>query len=236
MKILIVEDERPTAEDIKFIVVKLLGEKNVSVNIQNSLAGAELYLSEKPIDLLLLDLNLHGKNGYDLLKNFAAQSFHTIVVSANTDKAIEAFEYGVLDFIPKPYNEERFRQAFDRFDLKSSNGGGGLKYLSVKKKGKVDLIPIENVKYFKGANVYVEIHQNDGTIELYNKTLDALCQLLPINFHRIHKSFIVPLTLISSIEIHVGGKYEVVLFNGEKLPLSRNYYKTLKEILSGDSD
>lgn len=234
MKILIVEDEKPTAEDIKSIVTKIIGDKSVTINIQNSLKGAELFLNERSIDLLLLDLNLHGKDGYELLKDITAQSFHTIIVSANTDKALQAFEYGVLDFIPKPYNEDRFRKAFERLNLKANNSNGGLKYLSVKKKGKINLIPIENVKYFKGANVYVEIHQYDGSVELYSKTLDNLCHLLPNSYHRIHKSYIVPIHVITSIEIHVGGKYEVVLNNGEKLPLSRNYYKTLKEILSGD--
>ena len=55
---------------------------------------------------MLLDLNLHARDGFEILKQIVSKSFHTIIISANIDRAIEAFEYGVLDFIPKLYNKE----------------------------------------------------------------------------------------------------------------------------------
>ncbi|MBK7227614.1 MAG: hypothetical protein IPH97_01775 [Ignavibacteriales bacterium] len=64
-------------------------------------------------------MNLNAKDGFELLKQVVSQSFHTIVISANINRAIEAFEYGVLDFIPKPYNIERLKAAFQR--LQSSH-------------------------------------------------------------------------------------------------------------------
>ena len=68
--------------------------------------SAFAYLKDHQIDLLLLDLNLDGGNGFDILKYTVSQSFHTIIISAYTDQAITAFQYGVLDFIPKPFRDE----------------------------------------------------------------------------------------------------------------------------------
>jgi two-component system response regulator LytT len=102
MRILIVEDERPTAEDIKMLVEHILNKEITSIHIETTLDSAMWYLKEKSIDVLLLDLNLNSKDGFQLLKQVVSQSFHTIVISANTNRAIEAFENGVLDFIPKP--------------------------------------------------------------------------------------------------------------------------------------
>lgn len=106
MRILIVEDKRPTAEDIKFLVEQILQKEIISIHIEVSLDSALIYLKEKPIDILLLDLNLNSKEGFEIIKQVVSQSFYTIVISANINRAIEVFEYGVLDFIPKPYNKD----------------------------------------------------------------------------------------------------------------------------------
>src|SRR5688572_16580366 len=118
MRILIAEDESVIARRLERMVKEILGERAGSVAVKESLADAGEYLFEKPIDLLLLDLNLNGEDGYDLLKLAAAGSFQTIVVSANSDRALEAFQYGVLDFVPKPFDLERLKRALDRAGAK----------------------------------------------------------------------------------------------------------------------
>ncbi len=67
-----------------------------------------------PIDVLFLDLNLNGKDGFDLLKTSVSGAFHVIIISAHTEQALKAFEYGVLDFVGKPFNKERLARALDR--------------------------------------------------------------------------------------------------------------------------
>lgn len=232
MRILIVEDEAPIAEDILCTIKNILGNKLSSIHIETTLSNAGLYLSEKAIDVLVLDLNLHGKNGFELLKDYVARSFHTIIVSANIDKALEAFEYGVLDFIPKPYTEERIRKAFDRLNDPFALEGYAIRNISVRQNGKIKIIPLAQVKYFKGANVYSEIYLHNGQMELYDKTLNNLSMLLPKNYIRIHKSFIVDSKLIKSIIMHGSGRYDVELTTGDNLPLSRERYKEIKNIFS----
>ncbi len=228
MRILIAEDESVIARRLERMVKEILGEKAGSVAVKESLADAGEYLFEKPIDLLLLDLNLHGEDGYDLLKLAAAGSFQTIVVSANSDRAVEAFQYGVLDFVPKPFDLERLKRALDRAGVKGP-GQSPAKYLSVRKHGKVELLPVDKVLYLRGAGDYVEIHLADGRMELHSKTLETLAGLLPPHFERIHKSYIVDLRAMKGIVLEGAGKYAMELSGGRRAPISRTKYKELKE-------
>ena len=230
MRILIVEDEKPTAEDIKLLVEQILQKEITSIHIEVTLDSALIYLREKPIDVLLLDLNLNAKDGFQILKQVVSQSFHTIVISANINRAIEAFEYGVLDFIPKPYNIERLKAAFQRLKSSHALDGHSIKYLTVKKGFEIKVIPLEEIKYFKSANIYTELYtQNDQTI-IYDKSIKQLMPLLPSNYYRIHKSFVVDRNNVESIQTLGGGKYRVILKSGDCLPVSRHKIHLLKNI------
>ncbi len=232
MRILIVEDERPTAEDIQLLVRQILKKEITSIHIETTLENAMLYLKEKPIDVLLLDLNLNAKDGFQLLKQAVSKSFHTIVISANINRAIEAFEYGVLDFIPKPYNIERLKAAFQRLKSSHALDGHSMKYLSVKKGFEIRVIPIDEVRYFKSANIYVELHLKDENCVLYDKPIKQLAPLLPSNYSRIHKSYIVNRETIQTIQTLGGGKYRVILKSGDCLPVSRKKIKLLKTFMA----
>ena len=91
---------------------------------------------------------LPARDGFQLLKEFVSRSFHTIVISGNIDRAIEAFEYGVLDFIPKPHTEERLKLALDKIESGHASDGHALKYLSVREGTEIQIIPVENVRFF----------------------------------------------------------------------------------------
>lgn len=232
MRILIVEDERPTAEDIRNLTKELLGDQVSSIHIQNSLPNALDFLSSHTIDVLLLDLNLNERNGFEILKQAVARSFHTIIISAYSDKAVEAFEYGVLDFVLKPYNIKRLRAAFDRLQDSYALATRALKYLSVRKYGSVEIIPLREVKYFKGANVYSELHLFSGAVEIYDKSLKNIKKLLPRSYTRIHKSFIVDLRLIRRIFNYGSGRYEIELESRDRLPVSRKRIREVRKIFN----
>lgn len=231
MRILIVEDERPTAEDIQLLVEQILGKEITSVHIETTLDRAMSYIRTKPIDVLLLDLNLNAKDGFELLKQIACQSFHTIIISANINRAIEAFEYGVLDFIPKPYNIERLKAAFDRLKSNHASDGHSIKYISVKRGFEIQFVPLDDICYFKSANIYVELHLKNKQISICDKSMKALTPLLPSNYFRIHKSFIIDINNIDSIQNFGGGQYRVKLKSGNVLPVSRQKIKFVKQFI-----
>lgn len=228
MNILIVEDESRVAKRVERMTRDILGDTLQTLTHINTLQEALTFIDSNALDLVLLDLNLNGEDGFDLLKTAVSRAFHTIVVSAYKDQAITAFEYGVLDFVPKPFNQERLTQAFNRVSAKEKPESK-VKYLAVKSRHRIKLIPIEDMIYIKGAGVYAELYLADGTKELHDKSLEKLEQLLYPVFGRIHKSYLVKMTEIKEIMVQSGSKYMAKLKNEELLPIGRTKYKELKE-------
>jgi len=223
MKILIVEDVTLVAERI-FDLSKQYFER-AEPQICYTLSQAKQNIMEQTWDLLFLDLNVNGENGFDLLKLAVASSFQTIVITANPDKAALAFDYGVLDFITKPIIEKRFKLAVDRYLNDTYRRRERLKYLSIKSKGQVRLLAIDEINYIKAAGNYAEVFVANNKNFLHDKSADKLLKILPDNFIRIHRSYIVPENNISKVIKHGGGKYGIELIDGLEVPMSREVYK-----------
>lgn len=231
MRVLIVEDEPLLAQRLERFCRDLLGPRLESIRVAHLLSEAAGRLDESPIDLLLLDLNLHGRDGMELLASAVAGSFHTIIVSANTDQAIRAFEYGVVDFVPKPFTRDRLAQALQRAADRAPTAAGAAKYLAIRKQGKVELVSTEQVIYVEGAGAYSDLVLEDGRRQLHDKTLERLQALLPPVFVRIHKSYIVRWTEVKALHAQEGSHYEAELRSGVRLPIGRARYKELRERL-----
>ncbi|MBN1272935.1 MAG: response regulator transcription factor [Candidatus Aminicenantes bacterium] len=229
MRILIVEDEPPVARYIERCCRNILKNKIKTIDICFTLQEASTAIQKKSFDLCLLDLNLKGASGYDLLRLSVSETFHTIIISAHTEQAVEAFQYGVLDFVPKPFEEEDLRSALKRYFDRIQKQKWEMKYLTARKGDSFVVYPVNHVLYFKAADVYVEAHLQDGKVELLNKTMDRLEQILPPSFFRIHRSYIVALSTIESYTHIEGGTCQVHLKGEIHLPLSRRRTKDLKE-------
>jgi two-component system response regulator LytT len=231
MRVLIVEDEPLLAQRLERFCREILGDRLETLRVAAMFSEASARLDESPIDLLLLDLNLHGRDGMQLLASSVAGSFHTIIVSANTEQALRAFEYGVIDFVPKPFSRERLEQALQRVTERDGRATAAAKFLAVRKHGKVELVEIDRVLYVEGAGAYAELVLEDGRRELHDKTLEKLHALLPPVFERIHKSYVVRWTAVRALHAAEGSHYEAELRNGVRLPIGRTRYKELREKL-----
>jgi DNA-binding LytR/AlgR family response regulator len=227
VKILIVEDEAVVARRIEQFCRRILGDQLESVRRLETFDTAQAMLAEAPIDLLLLDLNLGGHDGMELLQASVAAAFHTIIVSANTEHALRAFEFGVLDFVPKPFTQERLAQAIARV-AGNRRDGAVTKYLAVKKHGRVEPIAVADLVFIQGAGNYAELVLADGRRELHDKTLDKLDALLSPDFERIHKSYLVRFADVIALHAYEGNQHEAELRNGVRLPVGRVYYKELR--------
>jgi two-component system, LytTR family, response regulator LytT len=228
MRVLIVEDEPLLAQRLERFCRELLGAKLETLRVANLFSEASARLDESPIDLLLLDLNLHGHDGMELLRSAVAGAFHTIIVSANTDQALRAFEYGVSDFVPKPFSRERLTQALQRVSNGGAHPAPATKYLAVRKHGRVEVVAVDRVVYVEGAGAYAELVLEDGRRELHDKTLEKLHAMLPPGFERIHKSYVVRWSAVKALHAHEGSHYEAELTNGLRLPVGRTRYKELR--------
>lgn len=230
MKILIIEDEARIAKRIERMTRDYF-DKEVQILLSDSVESGLSTIEKQPIDLLLLDLNLNGEDGFDVLQTVISRSFQTIIISAYTDKAITAFHYGVLDFVPKPFDEQRLAQAFTRFTTPERKSGQDIQFLAVKKGKTIKLIPIKDIRYIKGAGIYTELHLSNDHIELHDKSLESLEKLLPETFERIHKSYILCWQEAEKLVVEAGGRYNMLLKNGELLPVGRSKYKEIRQKL-----
>ena len=226
MKILIVEDEPPIALSIRNSCEAILKENAPKYTIVHTLKEAMYYAENARFDICLLDLNLSGADGFELLKKFTA-SFYTIIISAYSEKAVEAFEYGVLDFVPKPFHNDRLKKAFGRYFQRSHNFSSKAQYIVVHKQAENQLLSLSDILYFKSVRYLIEIHLLSGQVELIEKPLNQLETILPENFIRIHRSYIVDFTHLQVLKHHMGGRYMARLSTGESIPVSRGQYKML---------
>lgn len=229
MRLLIVEDEPMVANRIERFCREILGEELELLRRAETFPSAASDLSSHTFDGVLLDLNLHGADGMELVRDAAAGAFHTIIVSANIDRAIEAFEVGVIDFVPKPFSKERLAEALDR--IRRQQAAGRARLLAIRKQGKLELIPVDDVLYVKGAGPYSELVLRSGKIELHDKSLEKLGAILPESFERIHKSFLVRMDSIVALHSHEGSRYEAELTDGTFLPVGRTRIKEIRESL-----
>lgn len=235
MRILIVEDEPPIAKYLARVCRKLLAPAEAEISLCYTLDQAAVFLAEQPVDLCFLDLNLNGQSGFQLFSAALAGPFHTIVVSAYTDQAFQAFQHGVLDFIGKPFDEQRLAVALQRFDGRREPESREMKWLSVRKAHGFQTLALDDVAYFRAAGNYVAAVLIAGGEALLDKTMDRLEQVLPARFQRIHRSAIVAVDQIADYGHCGGGNYRVLTRQGEPLPLSRSRYKSLHALLQGDA-
>jgi DNA-binding LytR/AlgR family response regulator len=222
VRIAIVEDEAVVARRLERMVRNIVGTPE-SIEVAPSLQAA-LELIRRPLDLLFLDLNLRGRDGFSLLEEAAASVFQTVVVSAHHDQAARAFEYGVTDFVVKPWTEERLRLAIDRV-----NGRGGAPHqrvttLVVRKGRELRSIAVAQIAFIRGADDYSELHLTDGTVHLHSKSLTALEAVLPAGFARVHRSYIANLTHARGIRASA-----LVLEDATLVPVGRAYRPGVRE-------
>jgi DNA-binding LytR/AlgR family response regulator len=229
MHVVILEDEAMVARRLARLTRDILGDALDSLHCVADLATAALHLQHHRDALLFLDLNLAGQDGFEVLRRALAEPFQTVIVSANTDRAIEAFELGVVDFVAKPFSVERLTKAIDR--VRQGSRQEQARYLAVSLAGKVEMIPVASVVAIHGDDDYSNIEGIDGRRHLHKKTLTALECVLPPEFRRVHRSHIVNLQHVDRLLTLEGGARVIQLKNGTRVPVSRAGAKALSSDL-----
>lgn len=230
MNLLIIEDEPLIAQRLARQARDYYGSRLKRLEICDELEIALERIKTVSFDLVFLDLNLFGQDGFDILKQANAESFHTIIVSAHADLAIRAFEFGVLDFVAKPFTESRLIKALERFDSQLPHNPS-TQSLAVKKRGQLQLLPIQDINFIQAEGHYSLIWMTDGNSYLHDKSIERLLNILPLFFVRTHRSYAVNLHYVKRINIESGGKYSIESQFSKTIPLSRSYYPLIKEAL-----
>lgn len=229
MRVLIVEDERIIAQRLQRLLGDLAGGEITRIDVAPTLADAQTALDATPPDVVFLDLNLHGDDGFDLLRDVVAGAFHTVVVSAHTERALEAFEIGVLDFVPKPFGKDRLALTLDR--LRGARAAHPAATLAVRSPGRIEVVPIADIAHVRAADSYAELVLRDGSVRLHAKSLERLLMLLPPAFVQIHRSYLVRAGDILQLRVRPGSRYSAVLASGAELPVGRTRVDALRRRL-----
>lgn len=233
MHIVIVEDEPLVLSRLERLSKKILLDSIDRISCFSNLDDAAAFLDSTTVDIVLLDLNLHGKDGFTLLREYVAAGFHTIVVSAYADKAIEAFEYGVLDFVAKPFTQERLAKALNRVVDSQLRSHFGCRYLGVKKTSGIELIEIRDIASIQAEGHYTLLHIPGQQPILHSKSIERLLSVLPQNFAPVHRSYIVNMNYAKQLRINAGSRYELELTGGELIPVGRTRYKAVLHLVEG---
>lgn len=228
MRIAIVEDEAVVARRLVRALERIFGE-GLEATVFATLDEARTELRRRPVDLLFLDLNVGGRSGFELLKHAVAAPFQTIIVSAHDEHAITAFEHGVVDFVAKPYTDERLAKAVARATERDTSLRARLRYLTVREGDAVRMIPIDTVTFVHAAGDYSELHCDAGDVHLHDKSLRSLEVLLPDAFLRVHRSYIVHTEKVEAFRAEAGGKYTLRLRGGTEVPVSRQRMVSVRE-------
>ncbi len=229
MRIAIVEDEAVVARRLVRMVHKIVGEQG-SIKVATSVPDAVELIRARSFDLLFLDLKLRGKDGFQLLEQAVALPSQTIVVSGHYEEALRAFDYGVADFVAKPWNEARLRRAIDRATGGDLSTHRRAQRLVVRKAGELQTVEVGELLFVRGADDYSELHLADGSVHLHEKSLAALAKLLPLRFARVHRSFIVDLTRAQALRT-VSDRPFLVLEDETLVPVARSSRTAVRERL-----
>ncbi|HEX2573948.1 MAG TPA: LytTR family DNA-binding domain-containing protein [Polyangia bacterium] len=258
LSVLIVDDEALARQGIR-----MLAERDPEVRVVGECASgtaAVTALKRQPVDLVFLDIQMPGLDGFAALAQAAeAQPAPAVIfVTAFADHAVRAFEVQAVDYLLKPFDDERFRRALERAkahlrvrrlarQIAEAVGvtheaappappvaepePAYLERLVIKRGGRLSSLPVEDIDWIEAQDYYAEVHAM-GRTDLVRMSLRELqARLDPRQFVRIHRSTIVNVRRVKELEPLFHGEYEVRLYDGTQLKLSRTFKDQLDRLL-----
>jgi two-component system, LytTR family, response regulator len=244
LRAFIVDDEPSARDRLRDLLEK---QRDVEVTGESAdVPGALAAIQQSPPDVVFLDVQMPGADGFHLIDAVGARAMPAVVfVTAHEEHALRAFDVDAVDYLLKPFDEERFTAALARvreeLQLRALRRGGvpesqrkkPLDRLPLRSAGRVSFLRVDHVEWVDAAHNYVKIHGIDGGTHLVRGAISDLeARLDPERFVRIHRSTIVNLERVKMLEPWFHGDYRVVLHDGTRLTLSRGCRKNLASLLN----
>jgi two-component system LytT family response regulator len=258
LRVLLADDERLARQRLEDLLVR---EENIEIvgRTDNGLTTVAAIRELEP-DLVFLDIQMPGKTGLEVVSEIGADAMPPVIFTTAYDHAVTAFDLAAIDYLIKPFDDERFEKAFRRArkmielnqvsklsdELRSllsagagrgkGEGGSGkreyLERIAVEMRGQVRIVPVKQIDYLIASGPYAELFVGDKRY-LIRERMQALEERLdPARFFRIHRSAIVRLDLIETLIRNPGGDYAVQLKGGVKLKVSRSRFEKLEQQIS----
>ncbi|MFK7932007.1 MAG: LytR/AlgR family response regulator transcription factor [Saprospiraceae bacterium] len=243
LRIALIDDEADARETLR-LQLKYYAAPIEIVFMADSVASALTQLQTHEPDLLLLDLLMRDGTGFDLLKYFPNPAFKVIFTTAHDQFALRAFEYHAVNYLLKPIDPQQLFKAIGHVqqNLSSANATTQLANLQQSYESQTldriflpnndgfEIVQIADILYLEADGNYTYVYTESGKKIFVVKSLRSLEELLPRDeFYRIHHSFIVRLTAITSFSKAEGDI--VQLSNGKNIPVARRRKNGLFELL-----
>jgi two-component system LytT family response regulator len=253
LRVLIADDERLSRQRLEDLLAR---ESNVEVaGLTDNGVSTVNAIRELGPDLVFLDIQMPGKTGLEVVREIGVDAMPPVIFTTAYDHAIDAFDLAAIDYLVKPYDDERFERAFHRArkmielnqvsklsdELRellgkgsSSTSGEKSRYLeriAVEMRGQVRVVPVKQIDYMIASGPYAELYVADKRYLIRERMQTLEERLDPAKFFRIHRSAIVRLDLIETLIRNPGGDYAVLLKGGVKLKVSRGRFERLEELM-----
>jgi two-component system LytT family response regulator len=250
IRALIVDDERLAREKVRTLLdddddIEIVGE---CANGHDAVAAIR---KQKP-DLLLLDIEMPGGNGFEVLQKLRGEKLPTVVfITAHDEYAVRAFEVEAVDYVMKPFDRKRFHDALRRAKRQLSDDGAeseerilrvlervvkpqSLDHFVVKGRDRTFLVAVNDVDWIEAEGKYIRLHAG-GSAHLVRESISDVEERLDgRKFLRIHRATIVNVRRILEMHRGFGGSVFVVLRDGTKLTMSRRYRGKIRELTGMD--
>ena len=204
-------------------------------------------------DLLFLDVQMPGLDGFGVLQRMPRESVPAVIFTTAYDQyAVRAFEHDAVDYLLKPFDDERFRKAVARAQSQIDQApkqaelisrlvteisqarqtGPHLQRLVVRSRGRIAFLRIEEIDWIEAAHNYLKIHVG-GVVHMLREAIGEIESRLPSDrFLRIHRSIIVNVRKIKELQPCNRGEYMVVLKDGKQLSCSRGNRAKLQQLIA----
>ena len=235
----IVEDSRLARNELKELIKKY-PEIDLVGEAENVDKGFEL-IQEKSPKLLFLDINMPEKDGFELLEMLDEVPI-TVFTTAFDEFALKAFEQNAVDYLLKPYTQQRLVQAIERLSISEQSDDSAMRKTSqpmtldsrffVKDGGQCWLITLAQVERFEALGNYTQVYFDQNKTVVY-RTLAQIEERLPKeSFFRANRSHIVQLSQVESVELCSSGGLELTMRSGNKVEVSRRQSTLFKNLLA----
>ncbi|MDP4264877.1 MAG: LytTR family transcriptional regulator DNA-binding domain-containing protein [Bacteroidota bacterium] len=242
-KVVIIDDEMLARSIVKEYLQKH-PQLELAQECNDGFEGIKAIQQYQP-DLIFLDIQMPKINGFEMLE-LIEQPPAIIFTTAFDEYAIKAFEAHAIDYLLKPFDQDRFDKAVAKWVEQknthtekatqelletASHSPGQNQRIVVKNGSKIKIIPVQDIFYLEAADDYVKIHTKEGYF-LKNKTMNHFEEVLDkLQFVRGHRSYIVNVQQITRIDPYEKDNHVAVLRSGAKVPVSRGGYGKLKAVL-----
>ncbi len=236
IRTLIVDDEPLARSRIRGM---LAAHPDIDVVAECGNAGeAAALLRSEPAALLLLDIEMPGANGFEVLQSIGTESGPAIVfITAHEEFALDAFEANAVDYLVKPFSQERLDRALwrvRRFAEGKSSARVSRRWrerFGVRVRGEVVFIRVATIDWIAGAGNYVRLHTGTESHLLRESLQNIAAELDPAVFLRVHRSAIVNIERVRKLVPGSDGSMSIILQDATAVPLGPTYRAALEEAL-----